>query len=213
PNHWFHSNMAEMFWHNFPVILEHEHFGSSKAIDAWQDGSLLLQSVEEYHASYMSIHWWPQEFYKENREIIEKINQRLGYRIQLRELITPKSAIIGEPFSIKTTWANVGVAPCYGGGYPTLTLKDEEGGIVSVLVDDAFNVKTLPIAPPEKSAESISTQTFRIGHVGPTTKPGSYHIFVSIGRRDGTPEIALPLPDEDGQRRYKIGTIELKNKQ
>ena len=37
-----------------PVILEHEHYGSSVARDAWKDGSLLIRSVEEYHASYMS---------------------------------------------------------------------------------------------------------------------------------------------------------------
>jgi len=32
---------------------------------------------------------------------------------------------------------------------------------------------------------------------------------MSVGKRDGTPAIALPLSDVDGQRRYKIGTIEL----
>jgi hypothetical protein len=45
--------------------------------------------VEEYHASYMSIHWWPREFLQENRPVIEKINLRLGYRLQLRELSWP----------------------------------------------------------------------------------------------------------------------------
>jgi hypothetical protein len=35
-------------------------------------------------------------------------------------------------------------------------------------------------------------------------------MFVSVGRRDGTPTIALPLPPDDGQRRYKVGRITLK---
>jgi len=34
-------------------------------------------------------------------------------------------------------------------------------------------------------------------------------VFVSVGRRDGTPEIALPLPHDDGQRRYRIGKIDI----
>ena len=36
---------------------------------------------------------------------------------------------------------------------------------------------------------------------------GEYDVFVSVGRRDGTPVIALPLADTDGHRRYKLGKI------
>ena len=42
-----------------------------------------------------------------------------------------------------------------------------------------------------------------------TTKPGTYDLYISVGRRDGTPTIAMPLKDGDGQRRYKIGRIAL----
>jgi hypothetical protein len=34
-------------------------------------------------------------------------------------------------------------------------------------------------------------------------------VFVSVGKWDGTPQIALPLAGEDGQRRYKLGQIRL----
>jgi hypothetical protein len=51
----------EAFWPGAPVILESEHYGGSKARGCWQDGRLYLQAVEEYHASFASIHWWPQE--------------------------------------------------------------------------------------------------------------------------------------------------------
>lgn len=64
PHSWFHAELAQAFWPRLPVVLEHEHYGSSKARGAWGDGSLLLQSVEEYHASYMSIHWWPAFFWR-----------------------------------------------------------------------------------------------------------------------------------------------------
>ena len=56
PRSWFHAELAQAFWPKLPVVLEHEHYGPSKRKSAWGDGSLLLKSIEEYHASYMSIH-------------------------------------------------------------------------------------------------------------------------------------------------------------
>ena len=35
PRSWYHAEMAEAFWPTLPVILEHEHFGSSKLRNAW----------------------------------------------------------------------------------------------------------------------------------------------------------------------------------
>jgi hypothetical protein len=32
-------------------------------------------------------------------------------------------------------------------------------------------------------------------------------VYVSVGSRTGTPRIALPLPGDDGQRRYRLGSI------
>ena len=83
------------------MILEHEHYGPSKGRGAWGDGSLLLKAVEDYHASYLSIHWWPHEFLEENKAVIDRINRRLGYRIQLLEMSWPRKATIGRPFTVQ----------------------------------------------------------------------------------------------------------------
>jgi hypothetical protein len=203
--------MAQAFWPRFPVILEHEHYGGSKQRGAWGDGSLLLQAVEEYHASYMSIHWWPREFLSENRQVIERINRRLGYRLQLREMSWPREVAIGKPFTVSSQWANAGVAPCYPGGFVALTLRDEKGGIVSVLVDEGFNVRQLEPGPPGKAPVHSVKAEFTAGLVAPTTRPGDYEVYVSVGDRDGTPRIALPLPDGDGHRRYRLGRMRLVN--
>jgi hypothetical protein len=93
PNSWYHAELAQAFWPKFPVILEHEHYGGSKKRGAWS-GDLLLKAVEDYHASFMSIHWAPHEFLKENREAIAKINQRLGYRLHPLEIAWSKTAEI-----------------------------------------------------------------------------------------------------------------------
>jgi len=212
PNSWYHADMAQAFWPTLPVILEHEHYGSSKKRNAWS-GELLLKSVEDYHASYMSIHWWPRELLADNRDTIARINRRLGYRLQLREIRWPANTPLGEPFVVETRWANAGVAPCYPGGFWALTLKDDKGGIVSVNVDEAFNVRDLPPDGPETRRQSrfIVARRLEGGHT-PPTMPGTYDVFVSVGQRDGTPVIALPLSDSDGQRRYRVGKITLEGR-
>ena len=132
PNSWFHAELAQSFWPKLPVILEHEHYGPSVNRNAWGDGSLLLQSVEEYHASYMSIHWWPREFWDKNRDVIDRINRRLGYRLQLRSLSWPRT---DHSWPSRLVWRPPGPtresAPRYPGGYMAITLKDQQGGIGS----------------------------------------------------------------------------------
>lgn len=211
PRSWYHAEMAQAFWPKLPVILEHEHFGSSKARGAW-DGALLIKAVEDYHASFMSIHWWPRILLNENRQIIDKINLRLGYRLQPVEVTWPKIVEIGTPFMVQWTWANKGVAPCYPGGFPALTLKDAEGGIVSVLSDDTLNMRDLKVGPATDTPTTRHPSAFTIGLVAPATKPGAYDVFVSVGKRDGTPQLALPLEGDDGQHRYRLGTMTLHNR-
>ncbi len=215
PNSWYHAELAQSFWPKLPVVLEHEHYGPSVNKNAWRGGELLVQSVEDYHAAYMSIHWWPHEFLERNREVIDRINLRLGYRLQLRQLSWPESIRLGEPFDVHAVWANAGVAPCYPGGYMALTFKDAKGGIASVHVLDAVNLRELETGPPDKAPTRALKQTFRMAEIyddGPrkfqrAATAGTYDVFVSVGQLDGTPQIALPLDGDDGQRRYRVGTI------
>jgi hypothetical protein len=208
--------MAQEFWPRLPVILEHEHYGGSKQRGAWS-GDLLLKSVEDYHASYMSIHWWPREELNENRETVARINRRIGYRIQLRDISWAGEVKLGEAFTVETAWANAGVAPLYAGGFWSFTLKDDKGGIVAAQVDESFDLRNLRVGPPDQAPieriQSRFTIALRLadprGAHAPPTKPGAYDVFVSVGQRDGTPLIALPLRGQDGQRRYKLGQIRL----
>lgn len=208
PNSWYHTELMGKFWPTVPTFIEHEHLGSSKLRNAW-DGELLKKSVEEYHASYMSIHWWPEIEWDECRETIRAINRRLGYRLQARRIDYPKRVKIGEFFDVSTRWANAGVAPCYDGGFFALTLKDAQGGIVAVLSDETFDVASLPVGPPDEAPTVEHQSRFRAGYVAPTTRPGTYDVYLSVGRRDGTPVYELPYAGDDGKRRYKIGQIEL----
>ncbi|MEI2724617.1 MAG: DUF4832 domain-containing protein [Verrucomicrobiota bacterium] len=200
-----------------PVILEHEHYGAIKARKKW-DGNTLFEAIEAYHASYMSIHWWPREELADLGESVARINRRIGYRILLQEINWPGETKLGEPFVVETAWANAGVAPCYGGGFWSLTLKDEKGGIASAQVDEGFDVKNLQVTAATNALAVEKLQSrFTVAQQfvdanskhSPPTKPGIYDVFVSVGTRDGTPKIALPLAGHDGQRRYKVGQMRL----
>ena len=87
--------MAQQFWPDLPVILEHQHYGPSVKNKAW-DKDLFLKSVEDYHASFMSIHWWPREELRDNRDLIDRINRRLGYRLQLQDMAWPAQVTTGN---------------------------------------------------------------------------------------------------------------------
>jgi hypothetical protein len=204
PRQYYHADLAQWFWPRVPVILECEHYGSSRNRGAWGDGSWYLRAVEEYHASYVSIHWWPREFLEEQRDLVDGINRRLGYRLQLREMTWPSRISRNERLTVCSTWANGGVAPCYRGGYMAVTLKDTQGGIVAVFVEERFDVAELQVGPPEKAPEKIATSDFGFA---PNMRSGKFDFYVSVGDRIGTPEVALPLKSSDGHRRYKLGEI------
>ena len=206
PRAYFHAGWAQPFWPRVPVILESEHYGSSKSRGCWKDGSLYLKAIEDYHASFASIHWWPHEFLDENRELVRQINLRLGYRLQLVEASWPKTVRPGGPLAFTATWRNAGVAPCLPGGHPAVTLKDSKGGIAGVLVDDSLDVRSLPVAAAGK-AEGRSQKTLFL--LPFQLSAGRYDVLLSIGTRTGTPTIALPLDGDDGQRRYPVGTIQV----
>jgi hypothetical protein len=216
PDSWYSSGIAQLFWPEMPVILETEHYGSSKRRNAFIK-ELFIQSVEDYHASYISIHWWPHIFLEENREAIDIINRRLGYRIKVQEVRWPENVKLGEAFTVNTFFANSGVAPCYPGGYPCITLKDEKGGIVSVLVDQSFNVRNLRVGNPGEAPVETLDSTFIVAPAfkDPSrtyyrnARPGNYDIFISVGSMDGTPIIELPHENDDGHKRYKLGKINI----
>lgn len=203
-NAYFHANLAQLFWRDRPVILESEHYGGSRDRGHWQDGSLYLQAVEDYHASYASIHWWPREFLSECRPLIDRINQRLGYRLQLLEAAWPARLELGGRWSFRSRWRNAGVAPCYPGGHPAVTLKDSQGGIAGVFVDPSFDLRTLPVDPPQETPWKENEASFELPFY---FRAGEYDVYVSVGTVTGTPQLALPLDGDDGARRYRLGRV------
>jgi len=205
-NAYLSAEIAQRFWPTRPVIVESDHYGPSRDRGYWQDGSKYLEAVEAYHASYASIHWWPREFLAENADLVRRINLRLGYRLQLTEASWPSRVLAGESFDIEAAWRNAGVAPCYPGGHPAYTLKDQQDGIVAVFVDEAFSLGDLSGAAPGEAPPARERLRAQLP-LG--LRPGRYRLFVSAGSRTGTPQLALPLEGDDRARRYLLGQMDV----
>ena len=71
-------------------------------------------------------------------------------------------------------------------------------------VDEQFDVRNLAVAAP---GEAPASPQRLVTQVPANVKPGQYDLFVSVGSAIVTPVIGLPIDGDDGQRRYRLGTI------
>ena len=239
PRQWFHDRWArKAAAAGLPVMVESQHFfveDPKKGPAKWYTGGL-LESTVAYQASYQGIHWWPDELLKLNREEIEAVNLRLGYRFELREAAWPETVEHGAAFSLTSTWVNVGVARPGEPACVAWTLLDDKGVVRWTSVDGKLDLRELEPTLEAGERPRTATSEVRFGwkrdqlgspsaavarrhdgrivvddglaHVLPQ---GTYTLAVSVGRRDGTPRIALPLKGEIGKtRRYRLGTISVR---
>lgn len=232
PRSWFHSNwgvLAEAA--GLPVVVETGHFGMLKTDGRWVKG-LMLKSVEDLHAHYISIHGWPSQILANCRDEIDAVNRRIGYRFELREVEYPDVIKIGEPVRIRAEWVNVGVAHMLDARFVTWSLLDKRGAVAWSATDEAADfrkahptwngaerpfrtdstvhfgfVHKLPrFNDPVQWVTEERDKIHRFGENVPTLPGGAYDLAVSVGARDGTPEIALPMKGRAGLR-YIIGKL------
>lgn len=211
----------------------HKAGGGDTPIEKWFPEKI-LQNLVAYQASYYTVQSFPKHMWKMHAHLWKDLARRIGYRLELREVSFPDSVRAGEPVTIESTWVNVGVAPLYAGASLTWNLVDANGTVVWSIVDPYFNFRMLE--PTLEDGENLRTVTTK-GHFGFTTpvpdngnddvlrwarnhsefdpgttvellKPGTYTLAVSVGRKDGKPEIALPLAGGK-DRLYPLGKIEV----
>lgn len=232
PRAWWHHGWAQLFSPTLPVAIEHEHHSLAAARHTWSPEAL-YDAVVDYRASWVSIHDWPKKHYEANKAVIDKINRRLGYRLELRRVTYPKTVRIGGTFEVASEWVNVGVAPCLPGGVVAWSLIDDKGLLSWTSCNDRADLRAarptlddgehpLSVANRVTFGDSSEIPRFndgvliqteksgmKFGKRVPTIGPGVYTLAVSVGREDGTPTIALPLEGGREDRRYPIGRIEL----
>ena len=88
-------------------------------------------------------------------------------------------------------------------------------------MDQDFHVRELPVGLPdqamiisrkelgtrtEENDKPLLTFTLPPAHI---LKPGMYDLYISVGTATGEPTVALPLANDDGHRRYRLGSIKV----
>lgn len=135
---------------------------------------------------------------QENRELIERLTNRIGYHFHLQRAAYPAS--IGGPFKMEMTWLNQGVAPIYIPCAVALALIDGGGKRIATVWPDAFHPKQWT---PDKTTEVTARVTF------PKVPAGEYRLALAITPKvnDAKPFIRLgtALPVLDGW--YVLGKM------
>ena len=199
---YFHQDMADWFWRNRPVIVETEHYGPSVQRGAW-DSATVERSIEEYHASWVSIHHWPDEFLAQERGLVERLANRMGYWLFVPEARMPAALGPGVPFTVSVRWENRGVAPLYRNYAVALGLKDAAGRVVWSGADMRWDLRSLG---PAEGLETTHSHPFPHG-----LAPGTYTLCLGLSPRDepAVPVVALAVAGRDSDRWHPLGTIDV----
>ena len=129
---------------------------------------------------------------RENRELIERLSNRIGYHFHLQRATFPRRAE-RSGFELELTWTNQGVAPIYIPCAVAVALLDENGRrIATAWAAECRPSKWMPGQPVVEKARVAFSEA----------PPGEYRLALALTRRkdDTVPYIRLgtELPMVDG---------------
>jgi hypothetical protein len=229
---WYHDWWGRFFAPTLPVVLETGHYSLCSSRGRWRQ-ERVLESVEKHQASYFTFHGFPEDFRESHAKEIAAVNRRLGYRLLPEKVEFPAEVKMGEDVEIVSRWVNRGVALCLPGGFVSWSLCDGMGNVCWSFTDEKFNVDQVPPTPEKPLPPVRIVSRGRFGYTAPIPPwndqvladlrksgrvtetahdmlaPGTYTLCVSVGNRQGTPKIALPLAGGNS-RRYPVSKIVLK---
>ena len=226
---WRHDHWGRLFAPTLPVVIESEHVTMSAERGNWKK-ERILECVEKHQASYFTFHGFPEDFRESHAAEIAAVNRRIGYRLMPLSVAFPDRVAPGEPVEIAAEWVNKGVAPCLPGGFVAWSLCDAEGNVCWSFTDETFDVRQLAPTLEDGPRPVKRVSRGRFGHTAPIPPwndkvlaglrkkgrvtetsfemlaPGEYTLCVSVGSRQGTPKIALPMAG-GRDRRYPMGRV------
>ena len=228
---WWHDHWGPLFAPTLPVILETGHIVMCAERGNWRK-ERILECVEKHQASYFTFHGFPEDFRESHAAEIAAVNRRIGYRLMPLSVEFPNEVAMGEPVEIAAEWVNKGVAPCLPGGFVSWALVDAKGNVCWSFTDEKFDVRTLEPTLEDGPKPVRRVSRGRFGHTAPIPPwndmvlaslrakgrvtetsfdmlaRGEYTLCVSVGTRQGTPKIALPLAGGKG-RVYPLGKVKI----
>jgi hypothetical protein len=164
------------------------------------------------HASYLNNKSASLPEGKEVRSELERFLKRLGYRIALREVQVETDR---EKVTLRSTWQNIGSAPCYrpyrvawrlrGNGtdrvVPTSTSISEwmPGEVEMFTLDFLAKVPDLPNGPLQTVTHTLP------GNLA----AGTYELLVAVVEDNGKPAINLAIEGRQADGWYRIGDYKI----
>jgi len=138
---------------------------------------------------------------RENRALIERLSNRIGYHFHLQRAAYPRRAARGG-FDVELAWTNRGVAPIYIQCAVAVALLDETGQrVATVWPEQCHPGKWMPGRPAAERARVMFQESL----------PGKHRLALALTRQkgDAVPFIRLgtELPAIDGW--YVLGQIEM----
>jgi hypothetical protein len=138
---------------------------------------------------------------QENRELIERLTNRIGYHFHLQRAVYPGRAA-RDGFELELTWINQGVAPVYIPCAVAVVLLDEQGKRVATVWPSECDPHTW--MPDRAAVEHVRVTC-------PEVSPGAYRLGLALTRANGNPvpyvRLGTDLPTVDGW--YVLGSITL----
>ncbi|MBE0540013.1 MAG: DUF4832 domain-containing protein [Verrucomicrobia bacterium] len=120
---------------------------------------------------------------QENRALIERLSNRIGYHFHLQRAAYPRRAA-REGFELELTWTNQGVAPIYIPCAVAVALFDESGRRIAIAWPEEFQPQAWMPANPRIEKARVKF---------PDAAPGEYRLGVAITRKqkDSEPFIRI----------------------
>ncbi len=161
--------------------------------------------VNDAHASYARLLVDPEK--QKTSDFYEPITLRLGYRINFTEASISNFAP-GKTVQVDLKVKNVGAAPCYVGGHPTIIIKDQSMTEVARGVSE-FDLKTLEVVNYVEDLETQETTDCGLTVELPKDmQEGVYYVFLCVTDENG--EVFMNLPLDDGyNKQYRIATFNI----
>jgi hypothetical protein len=211
PDKFSQSNLQDA-WQRAPVAYE-----TCWDMRKWVALGWPLRFIFNYglatHASYLNNKSAPLPEGEHVRPELERFLKRLGYRIVLRDVEVEADR---RELTMRSTWQNIGSAPCYRPYKVAWRLRG--GGVDKVLVTDTAISKWMPgeieVFTPEflKEVPDLPNGPKQsVMHALPLNLPdGKYEIMVAVVDGRSRPVINLAIEEKQPDGWYRIGEYPIK---
>ena len=139
-------------------------------------------------------------------ELLTDAAKRIGYRFQVTSVESQPQVTLppNTPARVraKTTWVNVGVAPCYDSLSIDWLLLDAQGQVV-------VSERTFPLNPTTRWYPGEEQTEYVMLRVPAGTAPGQYRLATRMLLPEKDQDINLDIADRDTEGRYLLSPVEL----